>query len=460
MFAKRLICWVSAGVVLACSAGLADASELPDSVLVRIEGRRDIVRSFALRRWAQQPAATPSDSITPARVSQFLDLLADEGVITEAAVREAAPWSPADSAEARTLKDRVVMAVALDSVLEAARSQALAPADSADLAGALGVRARAQTVERLKPSYDAPAIERLASAFAALPKPSPDSTLAAQLRVLARRPLLTPGDSSRVLAHSSVGNILAGDIVAAWGRLSIAVRPRIDTSEQVRDMIGNQLFERMLRHAAASGRFDHDPQVTSTMEQYAEQLARTAYLEREVLHGLAADSSAIAAYWTAHSSEWALPRLVRGIRLVLTDLPAAIRMGAALANAAQAESLATRAERGGAHYRFAVSEHSDSALFRRALAAGANTVVGPVADGGNWWIARVTELQPARTRTRAEVYDEVAAQWYSHEAERRVETLAARLRRSTRVESNPAAARQLARELRDSTRPNASASTP
>lgn len=460
MFAKRLICWVSAGVVLACSTGLANASELPDSVLVRIAGRRDIVWSFALRRWAQQPAATPADSITPARVSRFLDLLADEGVITETAVREAAPWSAADSVDALRFRDRVVMAVALDSVLQAAHSQALAPADSADPAGALGVWARAQTVERLNPSYDASAIERLAGAFASLPKPSPDSTLVAQMRVLERRPLLTPADLSRVLARSSLGNILAGDIVTAWSHLSIAVRPRIDTSEQVRDMIGNQLFERALRRAVASGRFDRDPRVTTAMEQYAEQLARDAYLEREVLRGLSADSSAVAVYWAAHSNEWALPQVARGIRLVLSDLPAAVQMSTALAHTAQAESLAVRAERGGAHYRFAVSERSDSALFRRAVAAGADAVVGPVADGGNWWIARITALQPARTRKLGEVYDEVAAQWSGREAERRVEALAARLRRSLRVETNPGAARQLTLELRESTRPNSSANTP
>ena len=460
MLVKRLICWVSAGVVLGCSAGLASAAGLPDSVLVRIEGRRDIVRSFALRRWAQQAATTPPDSITPARVSRFLDLLTDEAVITEAAVREAAPWSPADSAEALTLKDRVGMAVALDSVLEAARTLEPAPADSADPAGAVGVRARAQTVERLNPRYDAAAIGRLALAFAALPKPSPDSTLAAQMRVLERRPQLTPADSSSVLARSSAGDLRAGDIVAAWTRLSIAVRPRIDTSEQVRDMLDNQLFERVLRQAATSGRFARDPRVTSTMEQYTEQVARNAYLEHEVLQALTPDSSAIAAYWAAHSSEWELPPLARGIRLVLTDPPAAVRMGAALANAAQADSLAARAERGGAHYRFAVSERSDSALFHRALAAGADAVVGPVNDGGNWWIARITALTPARKRSLREVYDAVAAQWYGHEAERRVEALASRLRRAMRVESNPLASRQLARELRDSTRSNAAASTP
>src|SRR5262245_22716401 len=72
---------------------------LPDSVLVRIDGRRDVTRGLALRRWREEHPATPADSITPAAVHQFFDLLIDDAVLTRAAVREAAPWSPADSAD-------------------------------------------------------------------------------------------------------------------------------------------------------------------------------------------------------------------------------------------------------------------------------------------------------------------------------------------------------------------------
>src|SRR2546425_616600 len=62
---------------------------LPDSVLVRI-GRRDIVRSFAVRRWREQRGAVPADSITPRAARRFLALLTDEAILTDAAVREAA----------------------------------------------------------------------------------------------------------------------------------------------------------------------------------------------------------------------------------------------------------------------------------------------------------------------------------------------------------------------------------
>ena len=460
MFGKHLICMLSAGIVLGCSAGKPSAADLPDSVVVRIDGRHDIVRSFALRSWSQQRAGSPVDSITPAAVARFLDLLVDAELVTGAALRSAAPWSPADSAGALALSDRLLMAVALDSVLQAAQAQGPPIADSLDPMGALGERARAQTVERLGAVFDEAALQRVASLFAALPRPSPDSSLGAQMHVLERRPVLSPEDSSRVLVHSTAGEVRAAEVVNSWARLSIAVRPRIDTPEQVRDMTANQLFERVLRGIATSGRFDRDPRVGTAMTAYTEQVARSQYLEREVLRDLTPDSSAIAAYWKAHSSDWTVPPEARGIRLVLTELAAAVRMGAVLADAAQAESLATRAERGGAHYRFVASETVDSVLYHRAVAAGADAVVGPVAEGGSWWVARVTRILPGRQPAWSEVRDEVTEHWLSLEAERRAVALAQRLRRTKRVELNPVGVKRLADELRDSTRPNAAASAP
>src|SRR5206468_5237814 len=123
MFARRTIDWMLCAVVLGfslmpqplCGTALASTREagpraaparapavgerstngrrlsrrpvdrLPDTVLVRIEGRRDIVRSFAARRWREQHDVASHESITPAAVRGFLDLLTDEAVLTEAA---------------------------------------------------------------------------------------------------------------------------------------------------------------------------------------------------------------------------------------------------------------------------------------------------------------------------------------------------------------------------------------
>ena len=135
-------------------------------------------------------------------------------------------------------------------------------------------------------------------------------------------------------------------------------------------------------------------------------------------------------------------------------------MGALLADAAQAETLAVRAARGGANYRFEVSEAGDSALFRRAMRAGAGSIVGPVAQDGAWWVARVTEVLPGRSRSLAETRVEVARRCESLEAERRLRLLAGRLRQTMSVESSPGAAERLREALREMPRDTGHADSP
>src|SRR5437773_2394793 len=81
-----------------------------------------------------------------------LDRLADEVVLTEAAVREAAPWTPADSASHRALRDRLLLAAALDSELNAARLAA--PSDSTLDADAVGLLARERVVAGLQVAWN------------------------------------------------------------------------------------------------------------------------------------------------------------------------------------------------------------------------------------------------------------------------------------------------------------------
>src|SRR3989442_470799 len=91
-------------------------------------------------------------SVQGEHARQTLDLLIDEAVLAEAAVREGAPWSPADSAAHRALRDQRVLALALDSVLAATR--AATPHGAALGGDALGTLARDRAVARLEATYD------------------------------------------------------------------------------------------------------------------------------------------------------------------------------------------------------------------------------------------------------------------------------------------------------------------
>ena len=80
-----------------------------------------------------------------------------------------------------------------------------------------------------------------------------------------------------------------------------------------------------------------------------------------------------------------------------------------------------------------ISAVSDSALFRRALAAGASAVIGPDSVRNGWRVVRVTEILPARPRTFPEARQLVHHDWYGKEGERLMEDLLERSRRATRV---------------------------
>jgi hypothetical protein len=83
-----------------------------------------------------------------------------------------------------------------------------------------------------------------------------------------------------------------------------------------------------------------------------------------------------------------------------------------------------------------ISAESDSALFARALAAGAGAVVGPDSVRSGWAVARVTEIVPPRRRDYVEARQLVYHDWYGKEGERLMEELIERTRKATRVAVN------------------------
>ena len=98
-------------------------------------------------------------------------------------------------------------------------------------------------MERLGPVFDDSLLARLALRFAALKRPTADSSLFAQLRMLGANPQVDPADTGRVVAHSSAGDFRAADLLASWRRLSPIYRPRVTSAAEVRELVMNGLFE-------------------------------------------------------------------------------------------------------------------------------------------------------------------------------------------------------------------------
>jgi hypothetical protein len=416
---------------------------LPDTVLAVVGHGRTVDTGAFRRGWAQLAPPARPDSLTPQGARRFLDLLIDKEALADRALQEAWHWTPLESAQVANLRDRVMMRIALDSALAAAAATRAAHGEPALDAEPLGVAVRESTVARLQVSYDEPGLARLAAAFAALPRPSADSSIGSQLRARGPMPVIAPDDSARVLARSAVGPYPVVEMLEAWRRLDPVYRPRIETPEQVRDLVENGLFQRALRRDAERQRLDRHPRVVETVERQREYLAVQYFVTREVYDRLPTDSLTLRRYYDRDPQTWAVPTRVRIVRLLLPDRGEAARMAVRLRDPVDAETLVARGLRSGVDYGAEITAGGDSALFAAALRSGTGTVLGPDSTDGGWEVARVEALLPARGRAFEEVRELVLRAWSDEEGERRLQALLAAVRKRTRVVVNDQALARL-----------------
>jgi hypothetical protein len=406
---------------------------LEDSVLAVIaSGRpgepvRQIGRAHFVRAWSRLAPPARPDSLTPDAARRFLDLLIDKEALGLMVARERWTWTARESAAFETLRDRLVVEVVLDSALTATRL-ALGPAGDSLDRQALGLAARERAMERLDPVYDDSLLARLALGFAALKRPTADSSLFAQLRMLGASPQVDPADTGRVVAHSSAGDFRAADLLASWRRLNPIYRPRVTSAAEVRELVMNGLFEQLLRREGAGRGLEQRPALAERLASQRELNDVSRLVEREVYARIAMDSLTLSRFHRDTERDWALPTRVRLVRVVLQNRSEAGAMALRLASAAQAESLAAGARRAGVEWSVDVSAAEDSVLFAGALRAGPGAVLGPEETAGGWAVARVISVLPGRGRSFGEVRDLVGHRWYGEEGERRMRALVARAR--------------------------------
>ena len=417
---------------------------MPDSVLARVGASRTVTVSEFRRAWdVLEPPVRP-DSLTPEGARQFLDLLVEKEVLAEAAMREKWTWTAVDTAQYIALRDQLMLKMALDSALTDMRRRREAAGDSVLGEAALGVVVRESTVAGMNVRFEDAAVEKMRAALQALPRPSRDSSLFAQIRVMGALPVVDPKDSVLVLARSTEGPYLVRDLLLGWKSLNPLSRPRIETASHVHDLVRNGLYERRLRNEATRRRLDLHPAIASELAERREYLAVSQYVEREVYSKLMADTTLMRKFYEDHVEEYRLPDRVGLIRIVLPNRAEAGRMGARLMNEAEAETLAARARRERLSYRAEITERSDSTLFRAAHKAGVGAVLGPDSVKSGWQVARVTGLHPSRLRSYEEVADGVTQHYANVEGERRMRELIDRLRKQTSVNLNAVALAKLA----------------
>ena len=404
-----------------------------DSVLARVGEARIVTVAEFRRAWAETAPPTRPDSLTPQGARRFLDLLLDREILTEQALREPWRWSAAESLRYTGLGDRLALAAALDSVLAEIRAARRARGQAELEPLELGIAARESVTARIAPSFDDSLVGRVARAFARLPQPSSDSSLASQLRTLSAMPRVDAADLAGVLARSSVGAYRVSDLLDSWRRLPPTQRPRVRAREDLRALVENGLFERWLRERAIRQGLGRSALVAARLQRERESIALSHLLEHEVTRAIRPDSAALAGYYHEHSHAFDLPEGIDLIRLVLPDRRAASAMAVRLGDAAEAESLVARARRSGVDYRDRTTRASDPALFEAATRAGPGHVLGPDSVAQGWQVARVVAIALPRPRGFAEVRDEVESHYVVEESERRTRSLIERLRRETRI---------------------------
>jgi hypothetical protein len=428
-------------VAPAGSAVRRDRAGLPDTVLARVGTSRPITRAAFLRQWRDAHRTAPPDSLTPASARRFLEVLIDRELLAEGAA--AHPWAPTaeESLQLAGLQDRLAVSLALDSLLEQAGGAGAAPGSVE--AAQQGILVRDSVVAALAPSFDRPLLERLAHAWTALPKPTADSSLGAQLRMMQELPNVAAADTARIVARSPVGDVQVHDLLDSWRRLPAVYRPRIETADQVEDLVKNALFQRVLRSKAAAWNLPARPEVRAVIDRQRENLAIARFVEQRVGR-VQPDPAALGRWFDQRREAFSIPTRVQMVRLSFDSREAADRMAARLRDAVEADSLAARAERSGIPYRVRLSAGMDSVLFRAAMRSGPGTVVGPLRSRGEWVIARVEAILPGRGLELSEVRAEAEARWTAEENERRLEALAAELAKSVPVAVNDLAVRATA----------------
>jgi hypothetical protein len=253
-------------------------------------------------------------------------------------------------------------------------------------------------------------------------------------------------DSTRVIAWSGVGTLRVADLLQSWAKLNPILRPRIETAEDVRDLVKNGLYERVLRRSARERHLERDPFVNEIVRRQTEFNDVQYLVRRDVYQRIPMDSLTLHRFYAETRESWTLAPRMRVIRMVLPRRAEASLMAVRLRDPTEAETLVARGLREHVRYTVDLSARDDSVLFARLLKSGTGTVVGPdsVADG--WQVIRVNAVVPAIARSFDDVRELLEQRWANEEGERRLRTLLDQLRKRIPVVINPPALARLVRE--------------
>ncbi len=414
----------------------------PDSVLAlvgdRLISRRELDEVMA-RTFPDSAPPSP----TPQTRRQFLQLMVDKDALALKALSEPLQMNALQQAEYRATRDRLMLGALLDSLVAPFLTRESRAASRDSLADAQEPRRRAEialresTLVALGPRFEPARLERVAAAFRALPEPGHDASFGHHLHHLSTVPHLEPADSSAALGSAQEDTVRGRDLLHHWQEVNPFSRPRVESVDQVKELIGNVLFERHLRRMAERLRIERRPPIQSRLAKQREFYAVSNYVDRVVWKGIPQDSLTLKRLYAKDPAYWAVPARARVIRLDGGSRPEAESLAVLLRDPVRAESLRVQSGRAGAGLEWYVNSADDQALHAELAAAGQGAVVGPFVRDGRMVVVRVLQLIPRRERSFSEAETLVRKKWMDEEGERRMRALLDRLRGRTKVWIRP-----------------------
>ena len=415
------------------------APALPESVLAQVGTARITVRD--VRAAAARFGADP-DSLTPQQAGEFLDVLIDQKAITARTSRMPRTWTARDSGDYHALADRLELDTALDSALAIERTRRVAAGDTLLDKLNMGMAVRDAAVKAVTIHYEEPLIARVAAAFDSLPRPDGSQGALEQLRLAGLLPHVSHADSVSIIASVGEDHWSVADLLADWKRLNPLYRPRITTSDHVKDLIHNAYYERLLRRHARAQHVLEGPVAARMLHDKAEFLDMQGYVAREVYAHIAQDSLTLLRHFQNDPHAYDVPAYASVLRFAFESGPEAVRFKARLLRPLAVDTLLAEATREKVDYHGIFSADKDSAIVARCFAVGVGGIVGPDETPQGWRVLRVQKLEKQHMRTFDQARDAVQRDWYDHEGERLMRKALDALRKDQGVRRNAAALQQ------------------
>lgn len=407
------------------------APAMADTVLATVYGSRNITLS-GFRKGCRKLGVDPA-RLTPLERRQVLEVLIDQNLLAARVAKEPRDWTARDSADYAALRDKVMLNSALNMVLYQLATPYMERGDTVPDMRTLGIMARDSAMKGLNPRFDDWSLRHLAAAFAALPKVGPDLNAMQKLEAAGKLPEIAPTDSGRTLAECDAETLTVADAVREFARLSPLYRPRIEDEQGVIDLVGNIVFNNLLRKNAEAQHLDQLKGNAAQLAERAEFLDIQRFVQKNVYSRIVLDSAAIKRHWTRHPERFHTDAKAEIVRMVFDSREEAARWGADLAQPGRAESLATQSARAGVPYAATLAEQADSALFKRVRKGGKGVVLGPDSTQQGWRVLKVMDLTLDRRLAFDEGYDKVKQNLYEDEGERLMRVIVDELRMHTIV---------------------------